>query len=284
MRVAVSKASKRWLELNKDNGTDIETLRAHFTGHAYDPHWHDTYLLGVTEQGVQQFKCRKQTHNSMVGGSFLLEPGELHDGNAPLDEGFTYRMLYLPVAWMQNQLNSLFHNIPDNSELYFSETLIKDALLSASISSAFSAVHFQEPRIVREACLDRMLERVTAHAEWRKKSEDVSQSPALAKQIRDYLHTNIHNDIILNDLVEQFNVDRFRLTRAFKQQYGQPPHAYLISLRLNLARKLLARGVAPIDVAIDLCFADQSHLGRWFRRVYGLTPSTYRRRAQTFQK
>lgn len=280
----VSKDDKNWLELSKDKETDIEILRAHFKGHAYDPHWHDSYLLGVTEQGVQQFKCRKKTHNSLIGGSFLLEPGELHDGNAPLDEGFTYQMLYLPVDWIHNQLNSLFHHIPDNSELYFSENLIHDNLLGASISSAFFAIHQQEPRIVQEAYLDQMLERVTVHAEWRKKSIGDTQWPNLASQIRDYLHANLHYDIALNDLVERFGIDRFRLNRVFKQVYEQPPHAYLISLRLNHARKLLAQGISPADVASDLCFADQSHLGRWFRRVYSLTPAVYRRRAQTFQK
>jgi transcriptional regulator GlxA family with amidase domain len=29
-------------------------------------------------------------------------------------------------------------------------------------------------------------------------------------------------------------------------------------------------------VAATCGFADQSHLGRWFRRAYGLTPAAYR--------
>ncbi len=44
-----------WIELNRDAETGIETIRAHFEGHAYDPHFHDSYLIGFTEQGVQQF-------------------------------------------------------------------------------------------------------------------------------------------------------------------------------------------------------------------------------------
>ena len=271
----MSKQNKHWLELSKDNETKIESLRAYFTGHAYDPHWHDTYLIGVTEQGVQQFKCRQKTHNSIQGGTFLLEPQELHDGNAPLDEGFTYQMLHLPQHWVHNQLNSLFHDIPDNFELHFNETLIEDRFLSQRISSAFQAVHHKEPRIVREATLDQMLERITIHAQWRKKQPTLLQSN-LAYQIRDYLLENLHNDIVLNDLVDHFGVDRFRLTRTFQKTFGQAPHAYLIQLRLIQARKLLAQGVSPVDVASDLGFSDQSHLGRWFRRVYRYTPSVYR--------
>jgi AraC-like DNA-binding protein len=73
-------------------------------------------------------------------------------------------------------------------------------------------------------------------------------------------------------------VDRFRLSRAFKRCFGLAPHAYLIQLRLTRARQLLGLGALPADVAHSLCFSDQSHLGRWFRRAYGLTPAHYSKR------
>jgi len=42
-----------WLVARRDAQTGIESLRAHFSGHAYDPHDHDDMLIGYTEQGVQ---------------------------------------------------------------------------------------------------------------------------------------------------------------------------------------------------------------------------------------
>jgi AraC-like DNA-binding protein len=39
----------------------------------------------------------------------------------------------------------------------------------------------------------------------------------------------------------------------------------------------LATGLAPAPTAAAVGFADQSHLGRWFRRAYGMTPAAYRR-------
>ncbi|WP_204353006.1 helix-turn-helix domain-containing protein [Salinicola peritrichatus] len=42
----------------------------------------------------------------------------------------------------------------------------------------------------------------------------------------------------------------------------------------------LAAGETPVDVAGQFGFADQSHLGRWFRRAYGMTPADYRRQCQ----
>ncbi|MBB5468099.1 AraC-like DNA-binding protein [Paraburkholderia sp. CI2] len=54
------------------------------------------------------------------------------------------------------------------------------------------------------------------------------------------------------------------------------PHAYLVRLRLRAARRLLATGRTPAQVAAEVGFADQSHLGRWFRRAYRMTPAAYR--------
>ena len=39
-----------WIDFKQDADTGIESVRAHFVGHAYDPHWHDSFLVGVTEQ------------------------------------------------------------------------------------------------------------------------------------------------------------------------------------------------------------------------------------------
>ena len=90
--------------------------------------------------------------------------------------------------------------------------------------------------------------------------------------------SHLHHDVGMDALALACGVDRFRLTRAFRNAFGLPPHAYLVQLRLARARHLLAKGEQPADVAITLGFADQSHLGRWFVRAYGLTPAAYRKR------
>ena len=39
---------------------------------------------------------------------------------------------------------------------------------------------------------------------------------------------------------------------------------------------LLKSGRAPLEVALELGFADQSHLGRQFKQAYGVAPGEYR--------
>jgi AraC-like DNA-binding protein len=267
-----------WIELAQDADTGIETLRAHFRGHAYDPHWHDSYLVGVTEQGVQQFNCRRAKHQSTPGKVFLLEPGDIHDGDAPTEDGFTYRMLYLDPLWLQRELSALFENAPDNSQLCFAHTLASDPRLAHATSLAFQTLHHGELKIVRQTALDSLLERLTSHLHWRTRYGEDPRLPLVAQKARDYLHANARFDIGLDQVAAASGVDRFRLTRAFKAAYGLAPHAYLVQLRLSKARRMLSSGAQPATVAMELGFADQSHLGRWFVRAYGLTPAMYRKR------
>ncbi|MCF4996803.1 helix-turn-helix domain-containing protein [Pseudomonas syringae] len=271
-------SANNWIDLAQDADTGIETLRAHFEGHAYDPHWHDSYLVGVTEQGVQQFNCRRTKHQSTPGKVFLLEPGDIHDGDAPTEDGFTYRMLYLDPAWLECELNGLFQDAPGNSQLSFAQTLTTDPQLARATSQAFQTLHGGELKIVRQSALDALLERLTCHLQWRTRYAQDPRLPWVAQKARDYLHANARFDIGLDQVAAAAGVDRFRLTRAFKAAFGLAPHAYLVQLRLAKARRLLATGAQPAAVAMELGFADQSHLGRWFVRAYGLTPAAYRKR------
>lgn len=269
-----------WIELNRDAETGIETIRAHFEGHAYDPHFHDSYLIGFTEQGVQQFHCRKALHSSTPGQVFLLEPGELHDGHAPARGGFTYSMLYLDPHWLERELRGLFEDAPGDCQPAFAKTLASEPELLAVIAEAFQALQSRDLRIVRQAALDALLAKLARHLAWRPRLDSDPRMPLVALRARDYLHAHMEQDLGLglDELAWASGVDRFRLSRAFKAAFGIAPHAYLVQLRLARARQLLASGQPPARVAMTLGFADQSHMGRWFRRAYGLTPAHYRRR------
>ncbi|KTT04436.1 AraC family transcriptional regulator [Pseudomonas oryzihabitans] len=271
-------ADDHWIQLQQDAETGIETLRAHFEGHAYDPHWHDAYLVGYTEQGLQQFHCRGQRHRSTPGQVFLLEPGELHDGQAPEAEGFTYSMLYLDPQWLARELQGLHGDARPLGEPGFARTLVEQAELHRAVAWAHEVLSRPELRIVRQSALDALLLRLLPHLQWRAPQAGDPRLPQVALRARDVLHAHHHEDIGLEELARACGVDRFRLTRAFKAAFGLAPHAYLVQLRLSRARRLLADGLSPADTAAALGFADQSHLGRWFRRAYGLTPAAYRAR------
>ncbi|MDU4356137.1 AraC family transcriptional regulator [Phytobacter diazotrophicus] len=266
-----------WLELRQHADTGIETIRAHFEGHAYDPHWHDSYLVGITLSGTQEFHCRRERHRSTPGDAFLLEPGEIHDGDAPVEGGFTYLTFYLDEAWLSSTLRGLYESVPSSYSLHFSRTMAREPQLAGAIARTFHSLHSEEMRIVQQSTMDDLLGQLTRHSQWRKRLPSHLQSAAVAHRARDYLHAHMGENIGLSDLARETGTDRFTLTRCFKREFHLSPHAWLIQLRLANARSMLARGEQPADVAATLGFADQSHLGRWFQRAYRLSPAHYRK-------
>jgi AraC family transcriptional regulator len=63
----------------------------------------------------------------------------------------------------------------------------------------------------------------------------------------------------------------------FKQSTGLTPHQYVIQCRVERAKQLLLQGELTIaDIAYRVGFANQSHLNRHFKRLFGVTPKAIR--------
>lgn len=77
-------------------------------------------------------------------------------------------------------------------------------------------------------------------------------------------------------LAKRLGQSRETFSRSFTERYGMPPHAFRLASRLNRARGLLRAGESVAAAAVETGFADQSHLGRLFRRAFGTTPGRYR--------
>ena len=216
-----------WLELRQHAETGIETIKAHFEGHAFDPHWHDSYLVGITLSGTQQFHCRRERHRSQPGDAFLLEPGEIHDGDAPVEGGFTYLTFYLDEHWLTHTLQGLYDSTPGSYTLHFAQTLTREPQLVRAIGDTFASLHNDEMKIVQQSTMDNLLSQITTHCHWRKKLPSQLQSSAVAHRARDYLYAHIGENVGLSDLARETGTDRFTLTRCFKREFHLAPHAWL---------------------------------------------------------
>jgi AraC-like DNA-binding protein/mannose-6-phosphate isomerase-like protein (cupin superfamily) len=75
---------------------------------------------------------------------------------------------------------------------------------------------------------------------------------------------------------QRAGMTREGFSRQFRRRHGMPPHAFWLLEKLNDARRLLRTGEPIAAVAAETGFSDQSHLGRCFRRVFGVTPGRYR--------
>ncbi len=82
----------------------------------------------------------------------------------------------------------------------------------------------------------------------------------------------------LDQIAEQCHIDVAYLCRLFKRFDSQSPYQYLMRLKMNVAaQKLLAPNTSVKTVAYELGFGDPFHFSRAFKRVFGISPSIFRK-------
>jgi len=65
--------------------------------------------------------------------------------------------------------------------------------------------------------------------------------------------------------------------RTFRQAYGQSPHQYLVTRRLERAALLLTRTGRPVtDICYSVGFESPGSFSWLFRKRYGMSPLNYR--------
>jgi hypothetical protein len=104
----------RWPDL-----TGVELLRADYRHHAFVPHWHDAYMIAAAAAGSERVRHNRTEHVVGPGALALLNPGEIHDGEA-VDPaiGWSFRALYVAPQAMQE--------FAQDRELRFERTLLSD--------------------------------------------------------------------------------------------------------------------------------------------------------------
>jgi AraC-like DNA-binding protein len=81
----------------------------------------------------------------------------------------------------------------------------------------------------------------------------------------------------VEQMAQAAGLSRAHFSREFRRAFGEPPHAYLLTRRLERAAALLRttdRSVAEVCLAVGL-----QGIGSFttsFKRAYGMTPTAYR--------
>jgi AraC family transcriptional regulator len=103
-----------------------------------------------------------------------------------------------------------------------------------------------------------------------------------ARRVRDYIDGHITGPIPIADLCALIDRSEAHFSRSFKRTFGESPHAFVISRRLELAaRSMLETEASLSDIAQQCGFTDQAHLCKHFKQSTGQSPAAWRRGRKT---
>ena len=89
----------------------------------------------------------------------------------------------------------------------------------------------------------------------------------------EYIQDQLESGLSVSGIARAVHMSPFHFARLFKQSTGKSPYQYVVHARARRAKELLMSGKFSIlEIAHRLGFADQSHLTRQLKDVFGATP------------
>ena len=250
----------------------LELLRASYHSQRFPLHAHETFAIAMHTRGAARTWYRGGTWLIPPGTVALYAPGEVHTGEPAGDQGWCYRMFYVPADLMQG-VGWRPGYVPASTG---TGPVLHDQILCCRLLLAHRVFEISRSPIRRESALLDALGLLTSRVTTRARGP-LPDSHRAVGLVRDYFEAHYASAVRLNDVAQASGISPFHLVRVFRLATGLTPHAYLDQLRVRHARELLRGGAAPADVALRTGYADQSHLTRHFRRLVGVTPGQYAR-------
>ncbi len=104
----------------------------------------------------------------------------------------------------------------------------------------------------------------------------------LMEKIMEKLEANMDNvDYSVEELASDVNMHRMNLYRKIQSLYGMNPTVFIRTVRLKRAAQLLGDdpGLSIVEVSERVGFGTPKYFTRYFKEMFGVLPSQYRKRA-----
>ncbi len=109
-----------------------------------------------------------------------------------------------------------------------------------------------------------------------------ARAEASLKRMLEYVHEHYSDSLELDDLAGAGAVSKSGCIRLFRRLLDVTPMDYVGRYRLQMAAgELLETDWSVTEIAARCGFAELGYFARVFRRLYGATPSEYRRKGRT---
>ncbi len=94
---------------------------------------------------------------------------------------------------------------------------------------------------------------------------------------RELLQERYRGPLPLRDLAAAAGLSEFHLLRAYRAAFGETPHQHLTRLRLEHAKRALARGATVTEVCFDVGYSSLGSFSSLFTRATGRSPRAWQR-------
>jgi AraC-like DNA-binding protein len=248
----------------------VELYHAYISRYVFEPHTHEAFGIGRVEFGAERFSYGGTQHIAGTDAIVLMNPDELHTGQAMTEAGWRYRMIYLTPDFLEA--------LSGEKNWRFANVVQHDAVRAQQVSRVLTGLWDAPDQLAAEGLLLSLLELFRPYAEIGVQAK--TESLHRFTSVNDYLHAYYDQPVTLSDLAAVAGLSPYHFQRQFKAHYHVTPHQMLMAVRLFAAKQMLGRGMAAAEVAAAAGLSDQAHLTRAFAARYGVTPIRYQKQVR----
>jgi two-component system, response regulator YesN len=145
-----------------------------------------------------------------------------------------------------------------------------------------------DPEILNET-LERAVKDWKQHTLAKIPPQDVSMQNSTGKneeknniqKIEQFLRENYQHDITLQEIADQFFLNKEYISRKFKQEFQETLTDYLTKIRIEKAKDLLGKPNMKIyEIAYQVGYQNEKYFSKVFKKQEGATPNEYRNALQ----
>ncbi len=213
------------------------------------------------------------------GCGYMVAPGELENITADPDDPFESYWIMLRGVRVPELLQKC--GLPTHNAVFTCPRTVEcGAVIRRYLEAPHRANEAAEASLLQAAFYELMsihLEETAAKAEAPKRA---------VQKVAEYLEQNAQRKLRISEVAERFYLSQNHMCILFRREYGVSPQEYLLALRIEKAKALLARRDEkfPIKIiAASVGFDNPLYFSRCFYGREGCSPSEYRKQALSQQ-
>jgi len=269
----------------------VKTLeRVHDINWSMEPNIHDHFEMVYMKKGNAVFEIAG--HPAPIGPNdiIIIKPYQKHKFIVKSESGCDFIVLNFKF---ENRLNKDYSEISLEDFLNFVNSKETGAFISLKVNQKNDIIVILD-KILKEKENNDIGSDFLSHLlvmelfvfisralkmEWENSIKN--KSPKLKELIQasvNYIHNNYERDISIADISKYVFLSAGYFTRAFKEEMGTSPLSYLLKVRIDRAKEMLATTEMKVsDIAIGVGFSTQQRFNEVFKSYTGMTPLQYRK-------
>ena len=224
--------------------------------HKFGPAIRNYTLIHFVSKGKGTFTREGVDYEVRAGEAFIIREGEITTYIADEKEPWTYNWVCF-----DGELSHSFNELP--------------AVVPVPRNWAREMLDACENDGMKEYRIAALLFEMYAEMLSKKKPQN-----HYVRRVKNYIDNMYMQKITVEGLAQMLNMDRRYLSRLFKSKIGKSIQEYIISVRIDEAKRRLDSGSSVFEAAVLCGYEDVCNFSKMFKRLTGKCPKAYKQSQQ----